>query len=594
VNRDVVLWYAVVLQIDQSQLLLAKPAPTGASRSQSSVYMDVATEIELPRLEDLKPNTNDGAVISYLSRVLGISPNKTELGERRTTGSFEATIDHTKYYLFQEQGLVANRKLLFFRQDEPFILQHIKDTMPYFLGAVQEDRLRAVQQLKDAQRQLALARRRLTEAEAIVSEHLVQAQSLLAEAKEANIVDSTIDTADINAVLRGLRSTLNWTPTTIIQETGSGLGDARRQLRAAQESFAQKYREIQEAEAFLRDSHGYSGEAEQQALRLQTIHIFNSNGHSSASGVCPVCASEIASPTPTVSAIVRSLEQIEENLQGVRREEPRLQEHLEHLRNELETLRAQVQQAKETVNALVQEQDAAGRLQDVTARSARVAGRISLYLENVQTTDANALLRVAVADAQRRVDELAAQLDPEGIEELKTSILNVISRQMTDWADTLKLEHAGNLYRLDDNRLTVIADTPELPIAMDRMGSAENWLGCHLIALLSLHQHFIRRQRPVPNFLILDQPSQVYFPSYDSYKALDGEMSDLQELGADVLAVRRMFTFLFDVVEQLKPNLQIIVLEHANFNDERFQQALVEEPWRGDRALIPLEWLTPS
>ena len=67
------------------------------------------------------------------------------------------------------------------------------------------------------------------------------------------------------------------------------------------------------------------------------------------------------------------------------------------------------------------------------------------------------------------------------------------------------------------------------------------------------------------HFLILDQPSQVYFPSYDSYKALDGEMSDLQELGADVLAVRRMFTFLFDVVEQLKPNLQIIVLEHANF-----------------------------
>ena len=96
------------------------------------------------------------------------------------------------------------------------------------------------------------------------------------------------------------------------------------------------------------------------------------------------------------------------------------------------------------------------------------------------------------------------------------------------------------------------------------------------------------------HFLILDQPSQVYFPSYDSYKALEGEMSDLQEVGADVLAVKRMFTFLFDVVEQLKPNLQVIVLEHANFNDERFQQALVEEPWHGDRALIPLDWLTPS
>ncbi|MFL5806102.1 MAG: DUF3732 domain-containing protein [Roseiflexaceae bacterium] len=389
-----------------------------------------------------------------------------------------------------------------------------------------------------------------------MSERLVQAQSLLAEAKEVGIVDAAIDAADINVIFSALRSTSDWTPATIARELGTGLADARRELRATQDAFAHKLREIQEAETFLRESRGYRGEAEQQALRLQTIHILNgrSNGNGAAPNVCPVCSSDIARPTPAVAALVRSLEQIEQNLQGVRREEPRLQEHLEGLRNELETIRAQVQQAKETVNALIQEQDAAGQLQDSTARSARVVGRISLYLENVQTTDAHAPLRAAVAAAQQRVDALAAQLDPEEIEDLKTSILNVISRQMTEWAQTLELEHAGNPYRLDDKGLTVTADTPERPISMERMGSAENWLGCHLITLLSLHQHFIRRGRPVPNFLILDQPSQVYFPSYDSYKALEGEMSNLEEVGADVIAVRRMFTFLFAVVEQLKPH----------------------------------------
>jgi hypothetical protein len=126
---------------------------------------------------------------------------------------------------------------------------------------------------------------------------------------------------------------------------------------------------------------------------------------------------------------------------------------------------------------------------------------------------------------------------------------------------------------------------------MDRMGSGENWLGCHLITLLALHQHFVSRRRPVPNFLVLDQPSQVYFPSYESYRALEGQVSDLAGIGADVIAVQRMFDFLFDTAERLSPNLQIIVTEHANINNERFQQALVEEPWHGGRALIPQEWL---
>ena len=74
--------------------------------------------------------------------------------------------------------------------------------------------------------------------------------------------------------------------------------------------------------------------------------------------------------------------------------------------------------------------------------------------------------------------------------------------------------------------------------------------------------------------------------------ALEGEKSDLEELSADVVAVKRMFNLLFDVCVQLAPDFQIIVMEHANFDDERFHQALVEEPWTGGRALIPESWLS--
>ena len=66
---------------------------------------------------------------------------------------------------------------------------------------------------------------------------------------------------------------------------------------------------------------------------------------------------------------------------------------------------------------------------------------------------------------------------------------------------------------------------------------------------------------------------------------------DLEEVGADVLSVQRMFNFLFDITEALSSELQIIVMEHANLPDARFQAAIVEEPWRGEHALIPPAWI---
>ena len=57
-------------------------------------------------------------------------------------------------------------------------------------------------------------------------------------------------------------------------------------------------------------------------------------------------------------------------------------------------------------------------------------------------------------------------------------------------------------------------------------------------------------------------------------------------------AVQRMFNFLFDVCEELYPHFQIIVTEHANLGkNERFQDALIEQPWNDGRALIPQDWI---
>ena len=70
--------------------------------------------------------------------------------------------------------------------------QAIKDTLPYFLGSIQEDRLKQVQEFRIAKRDLKLAQKSLEENEAISAEATTRAKALLAEAQQAEIISANI------------------------------------------------------------------------------------------------------------------------------------------------------------------------------------------------------------------------------------------------------------------------------------------------------------------------------------------------------------------------------------------------------------------
>jgi len=286
-----------------------------------------------------------------------------------------------------------------------------------------------------------------------------------------------------------------------------------------------------------------------------------------------------------------ALASLQSGLIQVERERPRVREHIEQLSRQLDDARARIRVLDASVRAIVAETAQGEQLLRSDDRASRVSGRVSLFLESVQDVDENRSLRSEVQTATERVAALEAQLGSDEEEDVLSSVLSVMNTRMSGYAVALDLEHKGSPYRLDMKKLTIVADTSERPIAMSRMGSAENWLGCHLIAHAALHHLFVERRRPVPNFLILDQPSQVYFPSPETYRTLAGTIDGTLAADADITAVRRMFSFLFDLCEELAPNFQVIVTEHANLPDQRFQEALVESPWVGDRALVPYEWI---
>lgn len=160
---------------------------------------------------------------------------------------------------------------------------------------------------------------------------------------------------------------------------------------------------------------------------------------------------------------------------------------------------------------------------------------------------------------------------------------------MSRYIQKFEAEFSEYPARLDLTQLTVVIDRPERPVPMSRTGSGANHLAYHLSALLALHRFAAISGRPIPRFLLIDQPTQVYFPSEQVYKAADGSV-ERTEADADLKAVRRLFELLLQFTVEEVPGFQLIVTEHANLAESWFQEALVEVPWAKPPALVPEEW----
>ena len=122
-------------------------------------------------------------------------------------------------------------------------------------------------------------------------------------------------------------------------------------------------------------------------------------------------------------------------------------------------------------------------------------------------------------------------------------------------------------------------------------------MGYHLATLLALHGVFLRRgtQNPVPTFLVIDQPSQVYFPSDTFEQVVESGAAPARPRRHlnDLESTRQIFASLSRAREAFGGALQIIVLDHADKNAwGDIENIKGVANWRGEEDfLIPKSWL---
>ncbi|WP_243175658.1 DUF3732 domain-containing protein [Clostridium gasigenes] len=577
VVRETVAWYGLLLQFEHERVFVARQSPPKGQQSTNKFYYEIGKDIISPNICNFTTNSNTEAIEDMLSQRLGILENINIPPQGQTRRALSANIRHALYYCFQNQDEIAAKNFLFHKQSEDFITQAIKDTMPYFLGIVNEETLALENEKSIVKRKLSLERRGLDEIQMIQGGGLSKATTLIAEAELVGLLvrENDVDYTDYKTVCGILKNLNEWEIVESKSSSMDKLSFLQSEFSKNQNELDSISEELRNAKSFIGEGLGYIEEVEQQKMRLKSIGLFEKLNFKTDH--CPLCSNTLSESLPSVESIKTAINNLHNNIESVTLEKPKLRKFIDKLESERQKLREDSKILKSEINGVYLQNEDSIVLKDLNSRRAKVIGRISLWLESVNINDDTYMKECSIKVLEKRLEEIEKLLDRDFIEERKQSILSRMSVEMSEWANDLGLEHSNNPYRLDMNRVTVMVDKPDRPVPLQQLGSGSNWVGIHLIAYFALHKFFISFNRPVPNFLFIDQPSQVYFPS-----DIDAQDTDKEE-------VNNLYNFILNRVNDLDGKIQVIIVDHANLKSDSFQSAVLESWWNGEK-LVPESW----
>lgn len=585
VNRGVVSWYAIILSDGKNEFYIAKPEPEIGAKSQSTAFFKVGQFDDAIPLDDLVALVNDTYVRAELSKILGFQTNLAVFSNSSSKTDFEVSIKHSKFFIFQEQGEIANKRVLFHRQADEGVAAGIRDSFPVILGATRPDHLILLEELRTQRRRLKLIEKDLSERRSIAEGPSQRASDIAAQLVDVGVLNARTDMSQPKAALE---SALEWRPSDLSIPNEDSLEESRLELRRLRETLNEGIAERDRLKSYLNQFTGFTDELEIQRRRLEPLGLLND----SKALHCPLCGSFSDEANMEVHTAREILVELKDELSGVELERPKLERYLESVNQQINDLRFDIRSKEKILTSMLDERQASLKMRDRELAAARVVGKAALYLETAFEGDGDqGEIEFRKQEIEEEIARLEQKVDIEAIRSRTSAILGNINASISRYAKVFQHEYCDFPFKLDIQELTVKVQTLDQEIPMLRQGSGENYLACHLATLLALHDYFIKAERPVPRFLILDQPSQVHFPRQDEFYDLTLERTQQIAKDPEIFAVKRDLKGLYDVCEEHEGKLQIIVLEHASFPDTFFREALVEPPWTGKGGLVPEAWL---
>ena len=581
-------WVGLVWEKAGTQCLICRRVPERRPGGSDDLVYQVGADIVVPESsDDLIPTFGRDGMLKRFEALLGIGDAKTEVFGSETNRPVRVSFRNAIPYLLQDGTHIINPIHLLRGQDTRQ-RQHLIDTVPYYLGAVDESIVLRESELRQLRARISLEERRQAERNAIVGQASATARALLGEALDIGLLaeplppDAPDD--DVHTALEVARErTLNAPEPFAADIALAQLYEQEQQLSAAGSRIRAR---IEATRRTLAAADGFDEAGTLQLHRLEVVNLIPDGDD----GVCPLCVQPVRDRVQSPQAVRQAAVHIRSELAEVDRERPRLDGVLAELEEERGRMSRSLSEIRAEIARSVQASEERQRLTAVDRQRLLLAGKISLYLQTaVPATPAVATGPADLESLREREELLMAELNTDARLEALTIARMELSTDASEIAQRLPLEadYAGEKIDVNLRTLTVSIGTPPHREEMRSIGSDENYLTLHVAVLLAFHRIFARRQRPVPGFLLFDQLSRPYYPP-DPLSS-DQREEEVTSDQPEVASLKRYFDVLFDETAR-GGGLQVLVLEHAYFSDDPRFTAATRERWIHGEALIPEDW----
>ena len=569
-----------------TELLVSRVVPSVLRPSTLQMFVEYGSEVQIPDLpSELKGKTQKDQARLVIERLFGIG-NVFQEKQGNSDVQNRISVRQATPYLFLTKGVIDSETTLMHGLDDPKAAAHIIGAIPFFLGAVGEEEMKAERRLKQLTKAVEYEEKKWAEFERTKDGAVDKCHAVIREAMQCGIIPAMSLNNDVEGLLLLLHDIANWQPRKMVYPDDDQMKELMRLKFEAFEHLQQLKRKRKSAEQENEIVREFDNVVDRQLSKIKAAEFFDSTA---TVKTCPVCSSHMLLETKTSKAIEHAFSELSRERSVVRAHRPLLGAFVENLNKAILEQQATVEKIDQQLRALVEESEAAKKAQDSSQRAIRVSGRVSFFLEafqkpeNYDTEKLNGY-REEIADLENRFDKSHKE------EKLRIaeSLISGYASEIFDDLPRGEPCNTGKILFLSRKPSIVVYDHKlNREHRFEDIGSDENYLSLHIAFIFGMQRFLEEACRPVPGVVILDQVSRPYFPQ-------EGEFDEVElSSDEDTAALRQYFKFLFTEVSK-RSGLQVIVLEHAYFGDDEQYINAVKYRWpkKGSERLIPAEWPT--
>ena len=591
--RNACAWFGVLFVLEHEKILLCRREP-GRQASTSEMYIARGKDIVIP--DKIEANTNLNEVKNILNELfsmsfLDIDPSSRDFTSRPSYRDFMA-------FLFQPQNVVANADVLFYKADTTEHRQKLINVFPYALGAVTPKVLAARQELEKLRKQKDRVLRDIATIKDVSESWKYEVTSWIAQAREMGLTSFVPDentTFDEQVHQLSLISQKSEDDSAVLSANIRDSSEELIALRKEEQEVSSQLFALQKRHTEMLQLKNSMGQYE-DSLRIQVQRLEISTWLKSLSepeGRCPFCQNVHTGVNEELDSLCQAIAEIEKTA-GDMQSVPAAFER------ELQIVDSEITYYAERLNAVRKRiLEESGRKTHVADKKytltgiARFLGRMEASIQTFERLGKDGALESQLAAIEERIYTLQRVVNESEIRRKQDAAIKYINQKTGEIVQHLDAEHPEDPVEFLIKDLTLkVKNANGRDDYLWEIGSASNWLAYHVAVILAFQQFFQTRGAiAIPNFVVFDQPSQVYFPQISRRKDESEDTTVIDD--EDKLAVKKIFLAMSQYIKETGFAVQLIVTEHADEDIWGDVDAVhLVERWRGtDQKLVPIEWL---